>query len=208
MRSMPRSRARSWLMTNAPPCQRSSRAPTAARPSASRLLVGSSSRMKSGRFSSRAANAARVAWPPLSEIAGRSGARPARPTSASTASTRWGRVQSALSRSSSRGLAGLDPRQCRQRFAHLQQIGHVGSGRRSESLAQHAHAAAHADGPGAGRQFAEDQLEKGGLANPVAAHQADALAPEREGEIIEEGATVRRAVGEAVQGDKGRHDAP
>ena len=101
MRSTRSSSARSWLATRTPPCQRSSNCATACRPSASRLLVGSSSSSRSGAAIRRRASARRVRSPPLKETIGRCSGNDGSPASASATCIRVSSVQSASAASSS-----------------------------------------------------------------------------------------------------------
>ena len=101
IRSTRSSRARSWLATRMPPCQRSSKCATACRPSASRLLVGSSSSSTSGDSIRRRARATRVRSPPLKEAIGRFSGKDGRPASTSAACTLVSSIQSAPVASSS-----------------------------------------------------------------------------------------------------------
>ena len=100
MRSTCSRSTRSWLATSTPPRQSRSSARTATRPGPSRLLVGSSSRIRSGASTSRRAIPTRVRSPPDRVPIRRSRGHPGRPASARAASRRGSRVQSAASRSS------------------------------------------------------------------------------------------------------------
>ena len=111
MRSTRSSSARSWLATRMPPCQRSSNCATACRPSASRLLVGSSSSSTSGASISRRASATRVRSPPLREAIGRSSGKAGRPVSTSAACSLVSSVQSASAASSSEPSPRFEPAQ-------------------------------------------------------------------------------------------------
>ena len=95
----------------------------AARPSASRLLVGSSSSSRSGAAITARAIATRVRCPPLRLASGRSRSSPASPTSASAASIRASSVQSASARSARVAFARLDPPQPRERVGDAQRLG-------------------------------------------------------------------------------------
>ena len=99
MASIVSSSSRSWLTTIAPDRQFASSSITAARPWRSRLLVGSSSRMKSGSASTRAAIAARVRCPPDSVDSNAAGSA-SRSTRLSTEAMRDSSVQSADASSS------------------------------------------------------------------------------------------------------------
>ena len=203
MRSKRRSRLRSWLTTSAPPRQRSSSSATAARPSASRLLVGSSMTMKSGSAINSAASAARVAWPPLKVVrrAIERGARQAHLDQRGVDALRQrpvGRLEVARP-----ALAGFQPGEPRQRLGDTQQVGERRAGRRRVLLAQRRDAAGHGDRAGGGRRLAEDQAQQRRLADAVAADEAGPLAPEREGQVFEEDAAVRAGLGEGVEGDEG-----
>jgi hypothetical protein len=210
MRSMPRSRVRSWLTTTAPPFQRRSTSASRPRAPASRLLVGSSSRMTSGAAISRPARAARVIWPPLSSVAGREASQRDSPTSARAAATRPGRVQSASMRSSRgfRPLLRLDAAQPVPGGSDAQQVGQARARRRGVQLRQHADHAGAADRARGRRARPGDQRQQRGLAHAVAAHEADALGPDRQVQIVEENAAVRRGGANGIQGDEGGHGKP
>ena len=80
MVSMASSRARSWLATIAVPRQPASALRMASRPSASRLLVGSSSNRISDSAKKSADSCTQVVSPPLRSASRRCGSRPVRPT--------------------------------------------------------------------------------------------------------------------------------
>jgi len=100
MRSTRSSRSRSWLAISRPPGQVRIRFITAFRPSVSRLLVGSSSRRRSGASRSWRARATRMRSPPLRGAMLVLRGTFCRPVSARACSIRVGSVQSASAASS------------------------------------------------------------------------------------------------------------
>ena len=135
MRSTRSSSARSWLATSTPPCQRASNSATASRPSASRLLVGSSSSSRSGASISRRASATRVRSPPLSEAIGRCSDSAGRPVSTSAASIRVSSVQSASVGVIQRTVAAFEPAQTGEIAGDAQRLGDRQAVRRSVARA-------------------------------------------------------------------------
>ena len=205
---MQRSKARSWLTTSAPPRQRSSRATTAARPSASRLLVGSSITMKSGSAITSAASAARVAWPPLSETAGRASEMPAIPMSANAASIRCGSAQSAAPRSSSLPSPASMRASRASASATPSRSASVAPGGGTSCWRSAAIRPVTVTAPAAGAASPRIRRSSVVLPTPLRPTRPGLLPPEGEGQVFEENPAVRAELGEAVEGDEGGHGAP